>query len=141
MDNVATRTSAVATTVAAASKSIGCLKAARTSPWCHAQFGSTRFSNLFLVGPAMSRTLIVVGLILVAVGLLWPWLSRIGLGRLPGDIVIERENFTFYAPIGLVLARRAYRLGWASVSGPRRLFRLDGSISPNPKIKRESTDD
>jgi Protein of unknown function (DUF2905) len=53
----------------------------------------------FLVGAAMSRTLIVVGLIIVAVGLLWPWLSRIGLGRLPGDIVIERENFTFYAPI------------------------------------------
>ncbi|TIP81739.1 MAG: DUF2905 domain-containing protein, partial [Mesorhizobium sp.] len=47
----------------------------------------------------MSRTLIVVGLIIVAVGLLWPWLSRIGLGRLPGDIVIERENFTFYVPI------------------------------------------
>lgn len=47
----------------------------------------------------MSRTLIIVGLIMVAVGLLWPWLSRIGLGRLPGDIVIERENFTFYAPI------------------------------------------
>lgn len=47
----------------------------------------------------MSRTLIVVGLIIVAVGLLWPWLSRIGLGRLPGDLVIERENFTFYVPI------------------------------------------
>jgi hypothetical protein len=47
----------------------------------------------------MSRTLIVVGLIIVAAGLLWPWLSRIGLGRLPGDIVIERENFTFYVPI------------------------------------------
>jgi Protein of unknown function (DUF2905) len=81
-------------------QAIGCLKAARTSPWCHAQFGSTRFSSrFFLVGAAMSRTLIVIGLILVAVGLLWPWLSRIGLGRLPGDIVIERENFTFYAPI------------------------------------------
>ncbi|TIQ22107.1 MAG: DUF2905 domain-containing protein [Mesorhizobium sp.] len=48
----------------------------------------------------MSRTLIIVGLIIVATGLLWPWLSRIGLGRLPGAIVIERENFTFYAPIG-----------------------------------------
>jgi hypothetical protein len=47
----------------------------------------------------MSRSLIVVGLIIVAVGLLWPWLSRIGLGRLPGDIVIERENFRLYVPI------------------------------------------
>ncbi|WP_352811599.1 DUF2905 domain-containing protein [Mesorhizobium sp. M0965] len=30
---------------------------------------------------------------------MWPWLSRVGLGRLHGDIVIERKNFTFYAPI------------------------------------------
>lgn len=47
----------------------------------------------------MSRTLVIIGLVIVAVGLLWPWLSRLGLGRLPGDIVIERDNFTFYAPI------------------------------------------
>lgn len=51
----------------------------------------------------MSRTLIVVGLCLVAVGLIWPWLGRIGLGRLPGDILIERENFRFYAPLGTSL--------------------------------------
>jgi Protein of unknown function (DUF2905) len=31
--------------------------------------------------------------------LLWPWLGRLGLGRLPGDIVIERETFRFYFPI------------------------------------------
>jgi hypothetical protein len=48
----------------------------------------------------MSRTLVIIGLVIVAVGLLWPWLGRLGLGRLPGDIVIERENFTLYAPIG-----------------------------------------
>jgi hypothetical protein len=47
----------------------------------------------------MSRMLIVVGLVIVAIGVLWPWLSRIGLGRLPGDIVIQRRNFTFYAPL------------------------------------------
>ena len=54
----------------------------------------------------MSRTLIVLGLVIVAIGLLWPWLARLGLGRLPGDIVIERDNFTFYAPIttGLVIS-------------------------------------
>jgi hypothetical protein len=33
------------------------------------------------------------------VGLLWPYLSRLGLGRLPGDIVIERGNMTFYFPL------------------------------------------
>jgi ribose/xylose/arabinose/galactoside ABC-type transport system permease subunit len=47
----------------------------------------------------MPKLLITLGLILVALGLLWPWLSKMGLGRLPGDIVIERENGRFYFPI------------------------------------------
>jgi hypothetical protein len=47
----------------------------------------------------MSRTLIIFGLVIVAIGLLWPWLSRLGIGRLPGDIVIERDNVAFYFPI------------------------------------------
>lgn len=47
----------------------------------------------------MSRALVIVGLLLVAIGLLWPWLTKMGLGRLPGDIVVERENFRFYFPL------------------------------------------
>jgi hypothetical protein len=47
----------------------------------------------------MARFLIVLGLAVLVAGLLWPFLSRIGLGRLPGDIVIERENMTFYFPL------------------------------------------
>ena len=47
----------------------------------------------------MARFLIVLGLAILVAGLLWPYLSRIGLGRLPGDIVIERENMTFYFPL------------------------------------------
>jgi hypothetical protein len=47
----------------------------------------------------MARFLIVLGLAILVVGLLWPYLSQIGLGRLPGDIVIERENVTFYFPL------------------------------------------
>ena len=47
----------------------------------------------------MSRVLIVLGLAIAAVGALWPWISRLGLGRLPGDIFIQRDNFSFYAPI------------------------------------------
>ena len=47
----------------------------------------------------MSRILIIIGLILLAAGLLWPWIQKAGLGRLPGDIVIERENFRFYLPV------------------------------------------
>jgi len=47
----------------------------------------------------MSRTLITIGALIVIAGLLWPWLSKLPLGRLPGDIVIERDNFRFYFPI------------------------------------------
>jgi hypothetical protein len=47
----------------------------------------------------MARFLIVLGLAILIAGLLWPYLSRIGLGRLPGDIVIERGNVTFYFPL------------------------------------------
>ncbi len=47
----------------------------------------------------MARTLIILGLVLVVVGALWPWLSRLGLGRLPGDIIINRGNFRFYFPL------------------------------------------
>ena len=47
----------------------------------------------------MSRTLIILGLAIAMIGLLWPWIARFGLGRLPGDIFIQRDNFTFYAPI------------------------------------------
>lgn len=48
---------------------------------------------------SISRVLIGIGIMLVIVGLLWPWLQKLGLGRLPGDIVIERDNFRFYLPI------------------------------------------
>ena len=51
----------------------------------------------------MARFLIILGLVLVALGLLWPWLGRLGLGHLPGDIVIERENFRLYVPIATSL--------------------------------------
>jgi hypothetical protein len=47
----------------------------------------------------MRTWLISIGLVLVAVGLLWPLLAKLGLGRLPGDIVVERGNFSFYFPI------------------------------------------
>ena len=47
----------------------------------------------------MARVQITLGLVVLAIGLLWPYLGRIGLGRLPGDIVIERENMTFYFPL------------------------------------------
>jgi len=47
----------------------------------------------------MARPLIILGIVLIVVGLAWPWLARLGFGRLPGDIVIERDNFRLYVPI------------------------------------------
>jgi hypothetical protein len=47
----------------------------------------------------VTRVLVTLGAILIVVGLAWPWLTRLGLFHLPGDIVIERENFRFYFPI------------------------------------------
>jgi hypothetical protein len=47
----------------------------------------------------MTRFLVVLGLAIVVAGLPWPYLAQLGFGRLPGDIVIERENMTFYFPL------------------------------------------
>jgi hypothetical protein len=62
----------------------------------------------------VTRTLIIAGLVLIALGLLWPWLSKLGLGRLPGDIVVRRENFSFYFPIvtSLLLSAVATLIFW-----------------------------
>ena len=45
------------------------------------------------------KGLIVIGAALIAVALAWPHLAKIGIGRLPGDILIRRENVTFYFPL------------------------------------------
>ena len=47
----------------------------------------------------LQRFLIGLGLVILAAGLLWPILSRIGLGRLPGDIMFQRGGATFYFPL------------------------------------------
>ena len=51
----------------------------------------------------MARFLIVLGLAILVLGLLWPYLSQLGLGRLPGDIIIERENGVLYIPLATCL--------------------------------------
>lgn len=54
----------------------------------------------------MQQLLITLGIVLLLLGLLWPWLAQLPLGRLPGDIHIERENFSFHFPLmtGLVIS-------------------------------------
>ncbi len=47
----------------------------------------------------LTRFLIIFGLVLIVIGILWPLLTKIGLGRLPGDIVIERGRIRIYIPL------------------------------------------
>ncbi len=47
----------------------------------------------------MQKTLIIIGLMLLVAGIAWPWLSTLPLGRLPGDLIIRRDNVTFYFPV------------------------------------------
>jgi hypothetical protein len=56
-------------------------------------------SRRYVALMSTSRVLILIGIAIVLIGLLWPWLSRLGLGRLPGDIVVQRQGFSFYFPI------------------------------------------
>jgi hypothetical protein len=50
--------------------------------------------------PELGRMLILFGVLLILVGGLILWVGKIpGLGRLPGDILIQRKNFTFYFPL------------------------------------------
>jgi hypothetical protein len=47
---------------------------------------------------SVQRLLIILGLLIVAVGVLWPWLSKLPIGRLPGDVVVDRPGFKLFAP-------------------------------------------
>lgn len=54
---------------------------------------------VYRCGAMTQKTLIIAGAAILVIGLLWPWLSKLGLGRLPGDIVIQRDGFAFYFPV------------------------------------------
>jgi len=47
----------------------------------------------------MSKIFITLGIIFILIGLSYPYLSNLGLGRLPGDIIVKKENFNIYFPI------------------------------------------
>jgi hypothetical protein len=47
----------------------------------------------------MSKVLIILGAILILIGLIYPYLQSLGIGRLPGDIVVKKDNFNLYFPV------------------------------------------
>jgi hypothetical protein len=55
----------------------------------------------------MNRLLITLGTVLVIAGLLWPWLKRVPVFHLPGDIIIDRPGFKFIFPVTTMLIASA----------------------------------
>ncbi len=45
------------------------------------------------------RLFIIIGILFVIVGIAWPWLKKLNIGNLPGDIIIKKQDFSFYFPI------------------------------------------
>ncbi len=62
----------------------------------------------------MAKWLIIIGIIFILVGVAWPWLSKLGIGHLPGDIYIEHKGFSFYFPIttGIIISLALSFLFW-----------------------------
>ena len=62
----------------------------------------------------MQRTLLILGALFLIAGVFWPWLARLGFGRLPGDIAIGREGFRLYFPLtsGLIVSAIITLLLW-----------------------------
>lgn len=61
----------------------------------------------------MNRPLIALGTVLIIAGVLWPWLKKVHLFHLPGDIVIDRPGFKFFIPITTMLIVSAVVSIWA----------------------------
>ena len=51
----------------------------------------------------MQKALIITGILILLIGIGWPWISKLPLGRLPGDIVVDRQNFRFYFPLATMI--------------------------------------
>ena len=66
----------------------------------------------------MQRTVIVIGLVLLVAGLLWPWVSRIPLGRLPGDIIMQKSSFRIYFPLTTMILVRCSLIADSLVVAP-----------------------
>ena len=47
----------------------------------------------------MQKVLIYTGIALIVLGLLWPYISKIPFGHLPGDIIINKPSFKLYFPL------------------------------------------
>lgn len=62
----------------------------------------------------MSKWLVIAGIVLVILGLLWPLIAKLGLGHLPGDIHVKRDNVDLYFPLttSILISLAASLLLW-----------------------------
>ena len=71
----------------------------------------------------MNRALIAIGVFLIVLGFSWPWIEKIGFGRLPGDIAVEKEGFRLYVPIATSIVISVVLSGllfvWNRFGGPK----------------------
>lgn len=56
-------------------------------------------NNIFNFQINMQKILIIIGIILLIIGLLYPYIKKLGLGQLPGDILFKTGNSTFFFPV------------------------------------------
>lgn len=56
------------------------------------------WSDITTKNLSVQRLLIILGLLIIAAGVLWPWLSKLPIGSLPGDVVVDRPGFKLFAP-------------------------------------------
>ena len=89
----------------------------------------------------MQRLFIVLGAVLIAIGLFWPWLQKLPLGRLPGDILIKKEGFQFFFPLSTsILISTAHLVSEKIICAGRRFcLRSGGILGANQRISSLST--
>ena len=47
----------------------------------------------------MQKLLIILGIVILVIGLLYPYIKKLDLGQLPGDLMFKSGNSTFFFPI------------------------------------------
>ena len=63
------------------------------------EFKFDLLNNIFNFQINMQKILIIIGIILLIIGLLYPYIKKLGLGQLPGDILFKTGNSTFFFPV------------------------------------------
>lgn len=47
----------------------------------------------------MQRLFIIIGILFIVIGIAWPWIKKLNLDNLPGDIIVKKQDFSFYFPL------------------------------------------